>query len=185
MRLHKSTSIFVDTPFTIFSYNLGILSPAVNCRGSYDTCISCQLQRTMVRSWKSIWFCNLGPFLGTQTKTIKAFFIHCEEDPLCVFGNILHDDVIKWKHFPRYWPFVRGIHRSPVNSPHKARDAERWYFLWSPPWINGWVDNREAGDLRRHRTQYDVIVMGLCNYERSGGICGVCIYFACNTYMRQ
>ena len=28
-----------------------------------------------------------------------------------------HDDVIKWKHFPRYWPFVRGIHRSPVNSP--------------------------------------------------------------------
>ena len=27
----------------------------------------------------------------------------------------LHDDVIKWKHFQRYWPFVRGIHRSPVN----------------------------------------------------------------------
>ena len=26
-----------------------------------------------------------------------------------------HDDAIKWKHFPRYWPFVRGIHRSPVN----------------------------------------------------------------------
>ena len=30
-----------------------------------------------------------------------------------------HDDVIKWKHFPRYWPFVMGIHRSPVNSSHK------------------------------------------------------------------
>ena len=27
----------------------------------------------------------------------------------------VHDDVIKWKHFPRHWPFVRGIHRSPVN----------------------------------------------------------------------
>ena len=26
-----------------------------------------------------------------------------------------HDDVIKWKHLPRYWPVVRGIHRSPVN----------------------------------------------------------------------
>ena len=36
-----------------------------------------------------------------------------------------HDDVIKWKHFPRNWPFVRGIHRTPVNSPHtKAGDAE-------------------------------------------------------------
>ena len=31
------------------------------------------------------------------------------------------DDVIKWNHFPRYWPFVRGIHRSPVNSPHKGQ----------------------------------------------------------------
>ena len=30
------------------------------------------------------------------------------------------NDVIKWKHFPRYWPFVRGIHWSPVNSPHKG-----------------------------------------------------------------
>ena len=32
----------------------------------------------------------------------------------------LHGDVIKWKHFPRYWDYVRGIHRSPVNSPHKG-----------------------------------------------------------------
>ena len=33
--------------------------------------------------------------------------------------GVSHEDVIKWKHFPRYWPFVRGIHRSPVNSTHK------------------------------------------------------------------
>ena len=32
-----------------------------------------------------------------------------------------HDDVIKWKHFPRFWPIVRGIRRSPVNSPHKGQ----------------------------------------------------------------
>ena len=32
---------------------------------------------------------------------------------------IWHDDAIKWKHFPRYWPFVRGIHRSPVTSPQR------------------------------------------------------------------
>ena len=32
-----------------------------------------------------------------------------------------HDDVTKWKHFPRYWLFVRVIHRSPVNSPHKGQ----------------------------------------------------------------
>ena len=38
------------------------------------------------------------------------------------YSNI-HDDVIKWKHFPRYRPFVKAIHRSPLDSPHKASDA--------------------------------------------------------------
>ena len=42
------------------------------------------------------------------------------------------------------------------NSPVTA---ELWCFRWSAPWINGWVNNREAGDLRRHRAHYDVIVM--------------------------
>ena len=41
----------------------------------------------------------------------------------------------------------------------KASDVELWCFLWSGPWINGWVNNPEAGDLRRHRAHYDVIVM--------------------------
>ena len=43
-----------------------------------------------------------------------------------------HDDVIKWKHFPRNWPFVRGIHRSPVNSPHKwpvTRSFDVFFYL--------------------------------------------------------
>ena len=34
-----------------------------------------------------------------------------------------------------------------------------WCFLWSAHWINDWVDNREAGDLRRHQAHYDIIVM--------------------------
>ena len=42
-----------------------------------------------------------------------------------------HDDVIKWKHFPRYWPLVWGIHRSPVNSPHKCQWRGTLMFLWS------------------------------------------------------
>ena len=70
-----------------------------------------------------------------------------------------HDDVIKWKHFPLYWPFVRGIYRSSVNSPHKGQCRGALMFLWSAPWINGWMNYRQAGDLRRHRTHYDVIVM--------------------------
>ena len=45
----------------------------------------------------------------------------------------IHDNVIKWKHFPRYWPFVRGIHRSPVNSPHKGQWRGALVFPWSAP----------------------------------------------------
>ena len=74
-------------------------------------------------------------------------------------SNVFHDDVIKWKHFPRYWPFVRGIHRSPVNSPHKGQWRGAVIFSLICLWINGWVNNREAGDLRLYRAHYDVIVM--------------------------
>ena len=70
-----------------------------------------------------------------------------------------HYDVIKSKHFPRYWPIVRGIHRSPVNSPHKGQWRGALMFSLICVWINGWVNNREAGDLRRFRAHYDVIVM--------------------------
>ena len=76
------------------------------------------------------------------------------------FGEI-HDDVIKWKHSPRYWPFVRGIHRSPVNSPHKGQWRGALMFSLICIRINGWVNNREAGDLRRHRAHYNIVVMDL------------------------
>ena len=70
-----------------------------------------------------------------------------------------HDDVIKWKHIPRYWPFVREIHRSPVNSPHKGqwRGALMFSLIWV--WTNDWVNNRDAGDLRCHRVHYDVSLL--------------------------
>ena len=64
-----------------------------------------------------------------------------------------------WRHqmetFPRNWPFVRGIHWS----PHKGQWRGALIFSLICVWINGWVNNREAGDLRRHRGHYDVIVM--------------------------
>ena len=70
-----------------------------------------------------------------------------------------HDDVIKWKHFPRYWPFVRGIHWSAADSPHKGpwRGALMCSLMWA--WTNGWTNTRDAGDLRRHGAHCDVIVM--------------------------
>ena len=75
--------------------------------------------------------------------------------------SAFHDDVINWKHFQRYWPVVRGIHRWPVNYPHKGQWRGVLMFSLICASINGWVNNREAGDLRRYRTHNDVIVMFL------------------------
>ena len=72
-----------------------------------------------------------------------------------------HDDVIKWEYFPRYWPFVRGIHRSPVSSPHKGQWRRALMVSLICAWISGWVNNRKAGDLRCHRAHYDVTVMSI------------------------
>ena len=76
-----------------------------------------------------------------------------------------HDDAIKRKHFLRYWPFVWAIHRSPVNSPHKGQWRGALMYSLICVWINGWVNNREAGDLRRYPAHCDVIVIFLVLFQ--------------------
>ena len=70
-----------------------------------------------------------------------------------------HDDVIQWKHFPRHWPFVRGIHRSPVNSLDRRQWRRALMFSLIYSWMNGWINIDEGGDWRRHRVHYDATVM--------------------------
>ena len=71
-------------------------------------------------------------------------------------------DVSWWRHQMEKFSALLAL--CATNSPvprwiprTKASDAELWCFLWYA-WINDWVNNREAGDLRRYRTHYDVIV---------------------------
>ena len=107
---------------------------------------------------------------------------HCTNAMLCntlilhgidIFGTE-HDDVIKWKHFPRYY-----TSRSPVNSPHKDQWRRALMFSVICVWINDWVRNREAGDLRRYRPHCDVTVMNLyrCIYfvKRMMYVIGSCV----------
>ena len=60
---------------------------------------------------KSIWF-----------KMPTSKYLYCITPP--------HDDVIKRKHFPRYWLFVIAMNRSPMDSPHKGqwRGASNYFF---------------------------------------------------------
>ena len=99
---------------------------------------------------------NLWNLSLMMSNTIKLF--HNWLGAVCA-DDYTHDDVIKWKHSPPSWPFVRGIHRSPVNSPHKGQWRGALMFPLNCAWINSWVNNREAGDLRRHHAHDDVSVM--------------------------
>ena len=57
-----------------------------------------------------------------------------------------------------------GIHRSPVNSPHKGQWRGTLKFSLICAWTNGWINNLDASDLTRHRAHYDVTVMNLLIY---------------------
>ena len=78
------------------------------------------------------------PVAGDKFKMNYFFSIRQTRLALCCIC-VMNDDVIKWKHFPRYWPFVRGIHRSPVNSPPKGQWWGALMFSLICFWIIDWV----------------------------------------------
>ena len=116
------------------------------------------LSQAFSQSERWFWWklrCHL--MIGLRQRPIAVII----EDPGLLGKSMWYDDVIKWKKIPRNWPFVRGIHRSPVNSLHKGKWRGALVFSLICASINGWVNNREAGDLRPYRAHYDVIVMKL------------------------
>ena len=92
--------------------------------------------------------------MNTFPKEVPQSHVYC-------WTVIYHDDVIKWKHFPRYhgyWPLCVEFtgHRWIPNT--KASDAELWCFFIRT-WTNSWANNGDAGDFRRHHAHVDVSVI--------------------------
>ena len=65
------------------------------------------------------------------------------------------------------WPsnVLANDHRSPVDSPHKRQWRGALMFFFSCAWTNTWVNNRDAGDTRRHCAHYSVTVMACHQVE--------------------
>ena len=80
-----------------------------------------------------------------------------------------------WRHqmetFSALLAICAGNSPVPVNSPHKGQWRGALMFSLICAWINGWVNYREAGDLRRNRTHYDVIVMSFAPPPPFGVLC--------------
>ena len=98
------------------------------------------------------------------------------------FGVVSDENIVKMTAFLFEWS---PVHRAMMTSSNgniirvtgplcgefighrgipltKANDAELWCLLLICAWINALVNNREAGDLRRHRAHYDVRI--ICTY---------------------
>ena len=103
---------------------------------------------------------------GSLVKTFSAKDRHSNAIQIHPFH--VHDDVIKWNHFPRYCPFVRGSHRSPMNSLHKGQWRGTLMFSLICTRTSGKVNNRDTGDLRHHCAHYDVTAMfySKCVYRK-------------------
>ena len=111
-----------------------------------------------------LWIC--------KTKIIRTFY-DCDSGEAGLLGQQqsaiflafckTHVGVIKWKHFLCYWPFVWGIPRWPVNSPHKSQWRGALMFSLIYAWRNGRVNNGDASVLRRHHAHYDVTEMPYLN----------------------
>ena len=100
---------------------------------------------------------NIGRQLAIQLQFIEMT-IEGDISNSSSHQHQFHDDIIKWKHFPRLWPFVRGIHRSVT---------QRFYvFFFICAWTNGCANNRGASDLRRHHAHHDVaVILLICSTE--------------------
>ena len=90
--------------------------------------------------------------------------------------------VFNWKHLPLYWSFVRRIHQSSVDSPHKGQWRGALMFSLICTWTIGWANNWVAGDLRGHCTHYDVTLMDTPRhtqkYRQTHTHTYICIYIA-------
>ena len=98
---------------------------------------------SVISMWHVVCLQHLARACSEQSRSTTVLPInHVIQMPQCLSGfvthdysdrplkAVTHDDVIKWKHFPRNWPFVRGIHRSRWIPHTKASDAKLWCFLW-------------------------------------------------------
>ena len=162
------SSIQFSVFFLYISYKCRILP----CRGVKEIILE-------INAITSATFLEFYHSLTTTTLQRTRFVDHVDSDsfhkPFMSFitnDNPVHwhweeskrlNELTWWRHqtetFSALLALCAGIHRSPVNSLHKVQWRGALMFSLIGAWISSWVNNCEAGDLRRQHAHYDVIVM--------------------------
>ena len=112
----------------------------------------------MPQRWTVRWGMYVWPGISELTMwyaTLAAIAAHQTDIPL------LHEDVIKWKHFSALLAICAGNPPVTGEFPSERPVTRSFDISLIIAWTNGWVSNRGAGDLRRHPIHYDVTVMEL------------------------
>ena len=117
------SNLFSKPIVTQFHKHLCVLVwTGVNYQGTKNLFLS---QHYIVHSSTKGMVCDaFCEFINTDLAFFPSYCVHyriiIDRHISGVFG-IFHDEVMEWKHFPCNWPFVWGIHWSPVDSPHKGQ----------------------------------------------------------------
>ena len=132
-------------------------------------------------SWPAISeYCGFSASGMNKFKSGEKHQIHFTDYTLITSMNHISP---WWRHqmetFSVLLALCEGNHRSPLDSLHKSQWRGDLMFSLICAWTNGWADNRDAGDLRRHRAHFDVTVIFICCHE---GMCPCNMMFS-NTYV--
>ena len=108
---------------SIFNGNSNVCSNICNTRWPTRRAINAE---SGPRSWRQyIYRANMGLHGSCRLHVGLVMVIK-----IAVIGCNRHDDVIKQKQFPCYWPFVREIHCSPVDSLTKDQYNAGFDFVF-------------------------------------------------------
>ena len=115
----------------------------------------------------SKWYCVILP------KSIANLYMYFED--IGKHNGRLPVDTW-WRHqmeaFSALLVICEGNSPVPGESPHKGQWRGPLMFTLTCVWINRWVNNREASDLRRYRAHYDVTLM-ICRLVREMLVSGL------------
>ena len=109
----SQNGLFHDRHQTINQSNAGVLvtGPWENIKSYIWFKIQLSWYKNKMKTASANWW----PFFSTSNVLTRDFFFG-----MTIIHSVewVYDDVTKWNHFPRYWPFVRRIHHFP---PHKGQ----------------------------------------------------------------
>ena len=161
-KIHWEESFLLNT----WKKNVSTRSILFVCKAGVGTVYGARQQRTL---WSTQTRINLECFVSLSfTSSRESIWWKFIVRVLLLWSRHPAELVKKkslswWRHqmetFSALLAICAGIHLSPVNSPQKGQWRGALMFSLICAWTNGWVNNREAGDLRCHRAHYDVNVM--------------------------